>query len=111
MTLKEQIENKFNQIEDVRSHSNPHKLPGLCRELFELINTMQKESQSEEEKNKLQIIGDDLFHTMNKEVQFVYSAYSETLKKNAAKKRQSEYEESLDTAINQLYNDIVLLLR
>lgn len=75
-------------------------------ELRDLVHQLEA---FEEHKGNADMTVGYLNHTLGKEVAFTHEYYKESIKRNAAKKRKTEYYESVNEAISQVATDLVWL--
>jgi len=90
----------------LRLESKIIEIQGLLTELIEIVEN--EEYLDDSELSSYKIAYDDLSHTLDKEVQYVLSAYSKIAGKNAPKIRSTEYQNELDKAINRLNQDLYM---
>jgi hypothetical protein len=106
---KEQIISEINKIRN-NLDGPPSKLESQVDKILGLlINLIDFVKAEDPENSNLQYYmraKEDLSHTLEKEVGYTFQAYSETQKKNAANKRNTEYRQELDNAIERINSDL-----
>jgi hypothetical protein len=75
------------------------------------VNGLIAEEQDEQKKLYYQHAYSALAHTDNKEVEFVKYHQDLMRKKNAAKVRRTEYFDAVEKAYDQVYIDLILILK
>jgi hypothetical protein len=79
--------------------------------ILEEINGLIAEEQDEQKKIHYQHAYSALAHTDNKEVEFIKYHQDLMRKKNAAKVRRTEYFDAVEKAYDQIYRDLILILK
>ena len=103
-TLLLQIDTLYNELlRETDGYNYCWKAKDLRDKVFELFNEFNPDYLSQQTIH-------DLGHTYNKEVSYVDSAYVETRKNKAPKKRHTEFLNSMHTANRQIKIDILSVL-
>ena len=109
---KEKIRQIFEEINDLRRDDYAYyDLKRNVSAILEELNGLIAEESDEEKKIWYRQTFLELAHTDTKEVEFVKHYEDSMRKKNAAKIRRTEYFEAVEKAYNQIYMDLILMLK
>lgn len=104
----EKIRLKLDEVRDLQFEGSPYQLQWKCDQILELIKEAMNSCADENTKRSYFEAVLALTHTMDKEVQYVFSTYEASKKKNAPAKRKRDYENELSKAISQIYLDLII---
>jgi hypothetical protein len=108
--LIEKIRLKYRNITHLLEEEKPDKLRSFVNDILKILHELIHQTDNELLKLNYDISFMNLAQTANKKVSSVECSYRETLSVSASNKEICNFKNSLNTTIDQIYNDIAILI-
>ncbi len=96
----EKIKLELDEIRELQFDGSPYQLERKCSQILEFITELMNACDDENARRDYLDAKLALAHTMDKEVQYVFSFYKDRNKKNSPVKRKRDYENELSKTMS-----------